>query len=140
MRRTVQFVLALQLAGVCFAGQPIAIMFDFSARPNTATILSMQSEIREILAPAQLDLIFQPIDQSQTQSFRKIVIVRFRGTCEARAQLALPINETMLVDFPALGRTYISGGHVLPYVQVYCDEVRDFVPLTGRQPPAKTFG
>jgi len=138
MRRTVQFVLALQFAGVCVAGQSIGILFEFSAKPDSETVRSMQSEIREILAPAQLDLTFEPIDHSQTRPFGKIVIVRFRGTCEGRARLALGSEEA--VDFPALGRTYVSDGRVLPYVQIYCDEVREFVPMNAKQAPSRTFG
>jgi len=140
MSRIAQFALVLQLATVCLGAQPIGILFDFSARPDSETVDTMKSEIQEILAPAALDLAIQPINEPQTQSFRKIVIVRFRGTCEGRAEPAPQFQNASLLDFPALGRTYISSGHVLPYIQVYCDEVREFVPLNAKQPAARTFG
>lgn len=140
MGRTAQFALVLQFAGVCMGAQPIGILFDFSARPDAETIDTMKSEIQNILAPADLNLAIQPISAAQTQSFRKIVIVRFRGTCEGRTEPAPQFQNASVFDFPALGRTYISAGHVLPYIQVYCDEVREFVPLNAKQSVSRTFG
>jgi hypothetical protein len=141
MSRTVQFALALQLASVCLAGQPIGIFFDFSARPDAETLRSMESEVRQILAPAELDLRFEGVAQPPAQSFRKIVIVRFRGTCAGRThRVAVQFEDANLLNFPTLGRTFLSDGRVLPYVQVYCDEVREFVPFIGRQSAARTFG
>lgn len=141
MGRTVQFALTLHIASVCLAAQPIGILFDFAARPDTETLNSMQAEVRSILAPAQLDLSFQPIADQPSRTFRKIVIVRFRGICAGKThRVGFELSAANLVDFPALGRTDVSDGRVLPYVQVYCDEVRDFVPFTSGVSPAKVFG
>jgi len=141
MGRTVQFALAVQFASLCMAAQPIGILFDFTARPDKITLNSMQSEIREILGPAQLDLSFQRVTEPLTHTFRKIVIVRFRGVCQGKThRVGMELNEATPADFPALGRTIVSGGRVLPFVQVYCDEVREFVPFSSGQSAARIFG
>jgi hypothetical protein len=141
MSRTVQFALALQFASVYLAAQPIGILFDFNARPDKVTLASMQSEIREILGPAQLELSFQPVTERSTRTFRKIVIVRFRGVCQGKThRVGLELNEATPGDFPALGRTIVSAGRVLPFVQVFCDEVREFVPFSTGPSAARIFG
>jgi hypothetical protein len=126
MGRTVQFALALQMAALCLGGQPIGILFDFATPPDPLAVEAMRSEIVDILAPAALDLRFQGINEPASQAFRKIVIVRFRGACQASTNhLTFP---DAVPDYPALGKTDVSGGRILPYIQVFCDEVRAFVP------------
>ena len=133
MGRTVQFALAFQLAGACLAGQPIGILIDFSNQPESAVVDLMKLEIRQILAPAQLELSFQRIgDSGALQSFRKIVIIRFHGTCQVQMDSGgIQLNQAGVLDYPALGRTEIVGGQIVPYVQVYCNEVRAFVPTVS---------
>ena len=141
MSRTVQLAFALQLAGVCMAAEPIGILFDFANQPEPAVVDLMKSEIRAILAPAQLDLTFQRLGQSgATQAFRKIVIVRFQGSCESRLDTTGSILDAPAIDLPALGETDVSAGHVLPFVHVYCNEVRGFVPRVSRIPYAQMYG
>jgi hypothetical protein len=142
MRRAVQLAFVFQLASVCLTGQPVGILFDFGARPDSAVVDLMKSEIRQIMAPAQMDLAFYRIgDRAASQAFRKIVIVRFQGSC--RSQLdsgGIQLNEPDVLDNPALGRTNISGGRVMPYVQVYCNEVRAFLPAVSTLPLFQLYG
>lgn len=141
MGRTVQFALAIQLTTVCLAAQPIGILFDFASRPDVEMLNSMKAEIRQIMAPADLELTFQPLAESEPRTFRKIVVVRFRGVCAGKKhRVDMDSADASVVDFPALGRTDISGGHVLPFVQVYCDEVRQLVPFTSSSAVARIFG
>jgi hypothetical protein len=141
MRGIVQLALALQLGGLCLSAQPIGILFDFANQPEPAVIDLMKTEIREILAPAQMELSFHRIGQTgASQPFRKIVIVRFHGACRTQSDSrGMQSNEAGL-DYPALGRTDISGGRILPYVQVYCNEVRAFIPLVSLTPLAQMYG
>jgi hypothetical protein len=142
MRHAVKFILAFQLAEVCFAGDSIGILFDFATQPEPAVVDLMKSEIRGILAPAQLDLSIQRLGENGAgQPFRKIVVVRFQGACKAQVDSGgIQLEQPELLDSPALGRTSIASGHILPYVQVYCNEVRAFVPSVSRTPFAKMYG
>jgi hypothetical protein len=132
MCRSVLLTAASQLVGVCLARQPmpIGILFDFASQPESRVVDLMKSEIRDILAPAHLKLEFDRLgDWRSSQAFRKIVIVHFHGTCHTQVDAdAIQLDQPGLLDLPALGTTAISGGHILPYVQVYCNEVRAFVP------------
>jgi hypothetical protein len=141
MRRAVQLAFVFQLASVCLTGQPVGILFDFGVRPDSAIVDLMKSEIRQILAPAQMDLGFYRIgDSDALQAFRKIVVVRFHGSCQWQLDSSgIQLNEPDVLDNPALGKTNISGGRVMPYVQVYCNEVRAFLPSVSTLPFSQIY-
>jgi hypothetical protein len=130
------FVLACQITGVCLAAQPIEIVFDFKTPPESAVINVMKLEIREILQPAGLDLTFQRLgDTASLETFRKIVLVRFQGTCQSGWSVdPIQLSQPALLDYPALGRTEISEGRVMPFVHIFCNEVRAFVPTMSHTP------
>ncbi len=137
-----QFVLGVQFTGVCLAVQPIEILFDFKTPPETAVVSVMKSEIREILGPAQLDLTFQGLgDADSLERFQKIILVRFQGVCQAGWSVdPVQLNQPALLDSPALGRTEISGGRVMPFVHIFCNEVRAFVPAVSKTPQDQVYG
>lgn len=139
---TVQFALAFQLVGVCLAAEPIAIVFDFKTQPEPAVVDRMKSEIREILSPADMDLSFRRLDDGFiSRAYRKIVIVRFQGACQSQVDMSgIQLSEPGLLDYPALGRTAISEGHILPFVQVFCNEVRAFLPFISDRTFAQIYG
>ncbi len=136
------FVLSLQSAGICLAAQPIEILFDFKTPPELAVVNVMKSEIREILGPAQLNLTFQRVgDIGSVAKFRKIVLIRFQGVCQSGWSVEqIQLEQPSLLDYPALGRTEISGGHVMPFVRIFCNEVRAFVPTVSRTPQQQMYG
>jgi len=143
MSRIAQCALLFHLAASgATAAEPIGILFDFGNPPENSVVDLMKSEIRNILAPAQLELTFQRLDRvQQTSKFRKIVIVRFRGECQERGDWSqLELTASPMLDYPALGKTAISNGEVLPDVQIYCNEVRAFVPPVSRLPFAELYG
>ena len=142
MRRVVQFAFALQLAHVCLAAEPIGILFDFATQPEPSLIALMKSEISDILAPAQMQISFQRLgDDQASQPFRKIVIVRFQGACKAQSNTSgIEFNDVGLLDLPALGRTDVSAGRVMPYVRVYCNAVRAFVPSVSKLSFTEMYG
>ena len=142
MRLTVQLAIVCQLAGVCLASQPIGILFDFGTKPQANVVDFMQTEIRDILAPAHMDLSFQRIgDSGASQVFRKIVIVHFHGSCEARSVSGgLQLDDPDLLEYPALGKTDIANGHIMPYVQVYCNELRAFIPSITTMSAVQMYG
>jgi hypothetical protein len=135
------FVLTVQIAGVCLAAPPIEIVFDFKTTPEPAVVNVMKSEIREILQPAELNLTFQGLgDSASIESFRKIVLVRFQGACHSGWSVTpIQLAQPALLDYPALGRTEVSEGRVMPFVHIFCNEVRAFVPSVSRT-PQKMYG
>lgn len=140
MYRTVLCAIAIQWFGVCFGAQPlpIGVLFDFASQPEFSVVNLMKSEIRDILAPAELPIVFQRLgDTGASQTFRKIVIVHFQGACQTQG---IRLESPDLLSFPSLGKTAVSGGRVLPDVQVYCNEIRAFVPSFSRTPFTEMYG
>ena len=135
---------AIAWACVCLASQPlpIGIFLDFANQPEAALVDLMKSEIREILAPAQLRLSFQRLGESgASQPFRKIVVIRFQGSCHTQADSGnIQLDEPGILDSPALGRTNVASGRILPYVKIFCNEVRAFVPAVSSISYARMYG
>src|ERR1051325_835821 len=141
MRRMIQFAAMLSCAVLSRAEQPIGILFDFATRPDSTVVNLMESEIRKILAPAHLQLSFLIIGESSAaRPFRKIVVVHFQGSCQSRSERGIYLNNSDLLDYPALGKTDVSGGHILPYVRVYCNEIRAFMPSSSRASRGQLYG
>jgi hypothetical protein len=137
-----RFVLAVQVTGVCLAAPPIEIVFDFKTPPEPAVINVMKAEIREILQPAELNLTFQRLgDVASLETFRKIILIRFQGACQSGWSLnPIQLNQPALLEYPALGRTEVSEGRVLPFVHIFCNEVRAFVPAVSKAPQQQMYG
>jgi len=135
-------VLSLQLNVVCLAAQNIEIVFDFKTPPEPAVESIMESEIRQILEPAQLNLEFRRLAETDSlETFTKIILVRFQGTCHAGWSIdPVQLNQPGLLDLPALGRTEVSGGRVMPFVHIFCNEVRAFVPTVSRISQEQMYG
>jgi hypothetical protein len=141
MSWTAQFLLALQLPGVCLGAQQIAILFDFKSPPEAAVVNVMKSEIREILAPAELNMTFRRLGDVGPQTFQKIVVVRFQGVCRSGWSAdPIQLDQPALLDHPSLGRTEVSEGRVMPYVHIFCNEVRAFVPTMSRTSQEQMYG
>ena len=139
MYRTVLCAFTVQWFGVCLAAQPtpIGILFDFSSQPEFGVVDLMKTEIREILAPTGVPIVFQRVGtQNAAQPFRKIVVVHFRGACQSQLDADVPNS----LDHPALGKTAVAAGRVIPDVQVFCNEVRAYVPSVSRTPFVQMYG
>lgn len=136
------FVLGLQITGSCLAAQPIEILFDFKTPPEPGVESVMKSEIRQILQPAQLNIELRRLgDGDSLETFGKIILVRFQGTCQAGWSAdPIQLNEPALLNHPSLGQTEVSGGRVLPFVHIFCNEVRAFVPSVSRVSQEQMYG
>ena len=135
-------VLGCQLTGICLAATPIEILFDFKTPPEPAVEDVMKTEIRQILGPADLNLEFRHLGEANpVEAYGKIILVRFQGACHAGWSVdSIQLAQPALLDLPALGRTEVSGGHVLPFVHIFCNEVRAFVPTVSRISQEEMYG
>jgi hypothetical protein len=105
----------------------------------------MKAEIRNILRPAEIDIRFRDLRRytpdAQEEVFQKTVIIHFQGACQSEFRVSpLLLDETAVVSSPELARTDIQDGHVLPYVDVYCNEIRAFVPPAAHVSQQQIFG
>jgi len=105
---------------------PLAIYYSFDSRPPQTLFSEVQAEMSRIFAPTGMNIVWRSLDQrSGAESFREIVVLRFRGACYfepgpehsgAFEPSSLTLAETDLVD-----------GHILPFGDVQCDQLRHFL-------------
>ena len=99
----------------------------------------MREEVEESLEPAGITLAWRQLDLSQAiDPVESLVVVRFRGICRAE------FPDVRSGEQGPLGRTHVSEGEVLPFCEVNCDRVRDFIKCCGLQQDGatreRTFG
>lgn len=142
MSRAVLFLLGALSTFVSPAAQPIAVLLDFKSVPEPSVVSVMTAEVHAVLESAQLNLRFLRLtDPRAFSAFKRIILVRFEGVCHSRSSVdPIQLDEPALLDHPALARTEVSGGRVLPYVRVFCNEVRAFVPRVGPHSPEVMYG
>jgi hypothetical protein len=107
---------------------PLAIYYSFATPPPGDVFTEMQSELNRILAPANLRVVWRSTDTQNTgaEDFPDIVVFRFHGTCSFETHWA---NEDFAGDPGglALARTHVTDGHVLPFGEVDCNQLRHFI-------------
>ena len=115
----------------------IGVFFDFESRPAQLAIDTMEHEVGSIMRPAGLTFSWRELNNSQSHpSFADLVVVKFKGTCGGTAA-ALPEPFNLTAEETTLASTKTSDGHVLHFVDVYCDELRRYLspeaaPLTEK--------
>ena len=82
----------------------------------------MREEVEEVLRPAGIAVDWRKLDLTRLiEPVASLVVVRFRGTC----MMELPEPRSGMQG--PLGRTHVSQGEVLPFCEVNCDRVREFI-------------
>lgn len=114
---------------------PIAVFVDFESQPSRESVLQMRTEIAAILKPSGLSLDWHSLqDPQSTQSYPDLVVLRFKGSCQVRNP---PMDSELgpAIESKALASTVVSDGHVLPFTDVKCNEIRRYLQseLLGRQ-------
>lgn len=101
---------------------PITLYTQFQEAPTEAVLEALQDEVTTIMAP--IGLHFEWRDLAKTAGHEvsaELAVVTFKGRCNT-------VGLTPHDKFEgALGWTHISDGQILPFTDVACDRVRDFV-------------
>jgi hypothetical protein len=105
---------------------PIAVFMDFKSEPSPEAVSQMEREILTIMRPSGLNFDWRMMNDRRTgESFRDLVVFTFKGHCQTLGptydELG-PISERQPLAF-----TQISDGHVLPYSDVECDTIRNYI-------------
>ena len=106
--------------GAMFA--PITLYTQFQQAPPEGVLLALQDEVESIMAP--IGLRFEWRDLAQTQGHEvsaELAVVTFKGRCDTAGLMAHSRFEGALVW------THVSDGQILPFTDVNCDLVREFV-------------
>ncbi|MFN7995869.1 MAG: hypothetical protein U0Q18_19815 [Bryobacteraceae bacterium] len=87
----------------------------------------MKSEAAGLLEPAGVNLEWRLLEANTGhESSHRPVVVRFTGTCASGTGMDAP--PTQHNGTTILGTTAVVSGAVLPYSEVKCDAVRQFLP------------
>ena len=102
----------------------IGVYLDFDHAPGAVSIEAMKRVVENLFKPAGLTLAWRLSGENTgTETFSGLAVLKFRGYCETTAPK--PASEVGTIgELNALAYTAVSGGRVLPYTQVECDQVR----------------
>ena len=102
----------------------IGVYLDFEHVPASVPLEVMERAVEDLLKPAGVSVAWRSTRQnSGTEAFSGLAVVRFKGRCEVKSPIPAS-NFGTLGETMALASTRVSGGRVLPYTEVECDEVR----------------
>lgn len=104
---------------------PVAVFMDFDSRPGAASLEIMKQEVGELFKPAGVTLDWRLSRENDgTEAFANVVVVKFKGRCQAEFAPQHGTDFGTLGETYALGMTKVAHGHVLPFTEVECDQVR----------------
>lgn len=115
-------ILAVSVATMSPLRRPaIGVFLDFDAVPTAQSVLEMKKEAAKIMGSSGYSLDWRALKENRgTEAFANVMVLRFRGRCQAgRLTLRDPAPHDA-----ALASTLVREGHVLPFGEVQCDEVR----------------
>ena len=106
--------------GAMFA--PITLYMQFQQAPPEGVLQALQDEVESIMAPIGLRFEWRNLAQTQGHEVSaELAVVTFKGRCDIAGLMTHSRFEG------ALGWTHVSDGQILPFTDVYCDLVREFV-------------
>jgi len=110
----------------------IAVYYDFDQAPPPASLVAMENEVARIMHPAGLSFVWRDLaERTAEEVFSDLVVIRFHGNCNASA----PIPREPIRPGASLGDTTVVDGHVLPFSDIACDQLRDYIaPAAGATP------
>ena len=122
-----KYFLGLALAvwpalGQTGAVAPIALFTQFQPQPSPVVFDSMRREVGNIMAPLGFPLQWWSLDEHPGfGAATELAVITFRGNCNPAY-----LFSTGSTDGP-LGFTNLTDGLVLPFAEVNCDRIRDFL-------------
>jgi hypothetical protein len=102
----------------------VAVFMDFDSKPGDNSIAVMKREAEDLLKAAGIALDWKMVTGNQgKESSPGLVMVKFRGRCRVEAW-PQPGEDEPPADTQTLGFTRVSNGHVIPFSEIECDQIR----------------
>jgi hypothetical protein len=106
--------------GATFA--PITLYTQFQQAPPEGVLQALQDEVESIMAPIGLRFEWRNLDKTGSHEVSaELAVVTFKGRCDTANLVTRSRFEG------ALGWTHVSDGQILPFTDVSCDRIREFV-------------
>lgn len=118
-------MLAASLAAISGGPKPsVGVFIDFDAAPSARSVEEMKKEAAKIMQDAGYLLDWRALRENQgREAFANVVVLKFHGKCRLEYPAVVDGIEEV-----TLASTEVEDGHVLPYSDVQCDEVRKALP------------
>jgi hypothetical protein len=117
------FVTLALAAGFPALGQvgSVALYIGYQHQPSPVVVTALQEEVDSLLAPEGLRFEWRSLPADGRQASTELAVVTFKGRCEVlRPALSFVSDQR-------LGWSYISDGEVLPFADVDCEAVSNYV-------------
>jgi hypothetical protein len=102
----------------------VAVFLDFDSKPGDNSVAAMKKEAEGLLKASGVALHWQMLNESRgANPSPGLVVMRFRGRCSVEAW-PQPGEDEAPIGTHALGVTHVSGGHILPFSEIECDQIR----------------
>jgi hypothetical protein len=122
----------------------VGVFLDFDSVPGAVPVDVMKREVDKILKPSGVALDWRLTSENHgDEVFNGLVVLKFKGKCKLEGwgdagPGMLPGQER------TLGATRVVNGHVLPFTEVRCDEVKRALaylrPEANQRERQKAFG
>jgi hypothetical protein len=114
------FLLIVASTSAAFATAEVTIIMRFDHRHSEPAVEEMKRELQNVMLDSSVALSWRNADElSPTESFSRLVVVTFHGSCESRSSAPHLPDEPVI-----LGYSHVSDGQVIPFAEVECDRIR----------------
>ncbi len=117
-------VCALLAASTAFSASrtEVTVVLTFEPGHSEAVVGELKHELTGLFEESGLDLDLKLVgDLGPYPQFRRVVMVRFQGTCR------MDRMPRVLERQGSLGFSHVIDGELLPFIEIRCDLVRDLV-------------
>jgi hypothetical protein len=102
---------------------PVALYTQFQVEPAPEVFSAMQREVENIMAPMGTEFEWRSLDGvNGSEVSAQLAVVKFFGHCNPG-----PMMPHMTLKTTALGWTHVSNGTILPFTDIDCDGIRQFL-------------
>jgi hypothetical protein len=101
----------------------IALYIDFEQDPSAVVLEALQQEAEAIMAPMDTEFEWRSLKSvSGAEVSRQLAVVKFLGRCESSG-----VDVSHRAKAGALGWTHMTDGTILPFADIDCDGIRQFM-------------
>ena len=101
---------------------PVTLYHKFQVDPPAAVMAALQDELEVIMDPIGIRFDWRSLNAVRGNEVSvELAVITFKGRCDATGLTFHSVNPG------ALGWTHVSDGVILPFADVDCDRIREFV-------------
>jgi hypothetical protein len=104
------------------AEAPVVLYEKLEQKAPESVMSAMRAQLAEVMEPLGFQFEWRSLNAARgSEVVAELAVITFRGRCDT-----MGLTSRSIIP-PALGWTHISDGVILPFSEVDCDRVRDFV-------------